>query len=174
MSEPFIAEVRIFACNFAPRNWAFCTGQILPIAQNTALFSLIGTIYGGDGRTTMGLPNLEGSVAMHAGNGPGLSQRRLGERGGSETTTLSQAQLASHGHALNASNGSGEDRKAVGESLARSIGGPLFGPPGGASLVAMASQSLPSFGGNQAHNNMMPYVALNFCIALAGIFPPRS
>ena len=102
MSEPFVAEIRIFAGNFAPRNWAFCNGQLLPISQNTALFSLIGTTYGGDGRTTTALPNLQGRAPMHAGRGPGLTDRRLGQKGGVETVTLSEAQMPNHTHTLQA------------------------------------------------------------------------
>lgn len=118
MSEPFIAEVRIVACNFAPRGWAFCDGQLLPIAQNTALFSLIGTIYGGDGRTTCALPNIQGRVVMGPGNGPGLTSRQVGETGGAETVTLNQAQIPSHSHsiqglALPASQSTPADRKSV-------------------------------------------------------------
>ncbi len=176
MSEPFIAEIRILPYNFAPRGWAFCDGQLLPIAQNTALFSLIGTIYGGDGRTTMALPNLQGRAAMHPGQGPGLTTRSLGESGGAESVTLTPNQMPAHTHALTASNEIGEDRSAVGEAVARSTGGALYGPlpTPPASLVAMAPESVPNVGGGTAHNNMMPYLTLNFCIALQGLYPSRA
>lgn len=173
MADPFVAEVRIFPFNFAPRGWAFCNGQLLPISQNTALFSLLGTTYGGDGRSTFALPNLQGRVPMHPGNGPGLSPRVLGEAGGSETVTLLASELPSHGHTLLASNETGEDRKAVGEAAARSTGGPLYGSSL-ANAVPLAPEAIRSDGGSQPHNNLMPYLTLNFCIALQGIFPPRG
>ena len=173
MSDPFVAEIRIFPFNFAPKGWAFCNGQLLPISQNTALFSLLGTNYGGDGRSTFGLPNLQGRAVMHPGQGPGLSPRSLGETGGSDTVTLLQSQMPSHTHALVASNEIGEDRKAAGEAAARSTGGPLYGPVP-ATPVALAVESVSVLGGSQPHNNLMPYLTLNFCIALQGVFPPRS
>lgn len=176
MSEPFIAEIRIFAGNFAPRNWAFCDGQLLPIAQNTALFSLIGTTYGGDGRTTTALPNLKGRAPMHPGRGPGLTPRRLGERGGGETVTLTEAQMPSHTHALNASSDATDEEgttspanAATGESEAANT---LYGAP--TNLGAMAGGILASAGGSQAHNNMQPFLTINFIIALVGLYPSRS
>jgi microcystin-dependent protein len=177
MSEPFIAEVRIFAGNFAPRGWAFCNGQLLPIAQNTALFSLIGTTYGGDGRTTTGLPNLKGRAPMHPGRGPGLSSRRLGERGGSETITLSGAQMPNHNHALRAS-GMAADEEGTGNPANATLGATdladaVYGPAGG-TLPSMAAGSLQNEGGSQAHNNMQPYLTLYFIIALVGTYPSRS
>lgn len=173
MADPFVAEIRIFPFNFAPKGWAFCNGQILPISQNTALFSLLGTTYGGDGRSTFALPNLQGAAAMHPGQGPGLSPRGLGETGGSKTVTLLPSEMPTHSHSLLASNETGEDRKAVGEAMARSTGGALYGPVP-ANPVALAPESLPAAGGSQPHNNMMPYLTLNFCIALQGIYPPRG
>lgn len=173
MSEPFIAEIRIFPFNFAPRGWAFCDGQVLPISQNTALFSLVGTTYGGDGRTTFGLPNLQGRAAMQPRQGPGLTPRDLGEAGGTETVTVAISQIPSHTHALSASNEIGEDRRAVGEALARSTGGPLYAPAG-TTPVALAPEALAPAGGGAPHNNLMPYLTLSFCIALQGIFPPRA
>lgn len=172
MSEPFIAEIRIFAGNFAPRGWAFCNGQLLPISQNTALFSLIGTTYGGDGRTTMALPDLQGRAPMHPGRGPGLSSRSLGESSGVETVTLTEAEVPNHTHAMNASPSPGEAPSAAGNALARGVGGSLYG--NAASLVDLASQALPSAGGGQAHNNMQPFLAMNFIIALVGLYPSRS
>ena len=172
MADPFVAEIRIYPFNFAPRGWAFCNGQLLPISQNTALFSLLGTTYGGDGRSNFALPNLQGCAAMQPRQGPGLSPRDLGETGGSETVTLIQSEIPVHSHALTASNEIGEDRKAVGEAMARSTGGALYGPVP-ASPVALAAEAVAPVGGNQPHNNLMPYLTLNFCIALQGVFPPR-
>lgn len=172
MSEPFIAEIRIFAGNFAPRGWAFCNGQLLPISQNTALFSLIGTTYGGDGRTTTALPNLQGRAAMHPGRGPGLTSRRLGQTGGTENETLTDAQMPQHNHGLMAVNDVGEDRPAVGRGFSRSTG--LLMYHSGGTEVAMANAALPVEGGSQPHNNLQPYLAINYIIALQGLYPSRS
>lgn len=174
MSEPFIAEIRIFAGNFAPRSWAFCNGQLLPISQNTALFSLIGTTYGGDGRTTTALPNLEGRAPMHPGRGPGLTSRRLGERSGVETVTLTEAQMPNHTHTLRAT---GFERASVptpsaDTSFAISSGGNAYSAA--TPNAFMADQMLPNAGGSQAHNNMQPYLAINFIIALQGLYPSRG
>ena len=172
MSEPFIAEIRIFAGNFAIRDWAFCNGQLLPIAQNTALFALIGTIYGGDGETTFGLPNLQGRAPMHAGNGPGLTQRRVGDNGGVSTVTLSQNQMPSHTHQLRASSET-EDPVPIaqGNAFARTSGPFVYQQDTTSNLVDMAPQTLPPAGSGQAHNNRQPHLVLNFLIALRGIFP---
>ena len=174
MSEPFLAQVQIFPYNFAPRGWAFCDGQLLPIAQNTALFALIGTIYGGDGRTTFGLPNLKGRAVVHPGNGPGLSPVNLGERGGVQKVTLSEAQMASHTHSLQVSPDPG-DLKAPSplRSLARSSGGFAYKATD-TNLVDLANEALLPIGGGGEHNNMQPLLGLNFCIALQGLFPSRS
>jgi microcystin-dependent protein len=173
MSEPFIAEIRIFAGNFAPRGWAFCGGQLLPIAQNTALFSIIGTTYGGDGRTTTGLPSLEGRAPMHPGSGPGLTTRRLGEVGGTEIETLSQAELANHSHDMKGTAESGDlNAPTSTRTLARSSGGFAYLPS--ASLVDLATEALPEAGGSQTHNNMQPFLAINFIIALVGLYPTRG
>lgn len=174
MSEPFIAEIRIFAGNFAPRGWAFCNGQLLPVSQNTALFSLIGTTYGGDGRTTTALPNLQGRAPMHPGSGPGLTARRLGQSGGVETGTLSEAQMPNHAHTMRAQSNDANSGVAVDNSLARTDGGLSYQSNSGANLVQFASEALPSTGGSQTHNNMQPYLALNFIIALVGLYPSRS
>lgn len=175
MSEPFIAEIRIFAGNFAPRGWAFCNGQLLPIAQNTALFSLIGTTYGGDGRTTTALPNLEGRAPMHPGRGPGLTSRRLGEKVGTETVTLTEAQIPSHSHTARADTNNGSTNvPATTTSLAGSGFDRLYQTDTTENLVDLASEALSSTGGGQAHDNMQPYLALSFIIALVGLYPSRS
>jgi microcystin-dependent protein len=174
MSEPFIAEIRIFAGNFAPRGWAFCNGQLLPVSQNTALFSLIGTTYGGDGRTTTALPNLEGRAPMHPGRGPGLTDKRLGERGGVEMVTLSEAQMPNHTHTLRALSDPADLFGPQNRSLARSRNGAAYQSDSSANLVDMASQSLPNTGGSQPHNNMQPFLTMNFIIALVGLYPSRS
>lgn len=174
MSEPFVAEIRIFAGNFAPRSWAFCDGQLLPITQNTALFSLIGTTYGGDGRTTTALPDLQGRVPMHPGRGPGLTSRRLGQRGGVETVALSESQMPNHNHALMGFTFPGNTGSPTSSrTFALSNGGPLYANTlgGGGDF---AEQALPSAGGGQAHNNMQPFIAVNFIIALQGLYPSRS
>jgi microcystin-dependent protein len=173
MSEPFIAEIRIFAGNFAPRNWAFCDGQLLQISQNTALFSLIGTIYGGDGRTTTALPNLQGRVPMHPGSGPGLTSRRLGERGGVETVTLSDAQIPNHRHTWQVQQDRGDSDDPTNRYLAES-GDNVYMDPPVAPFVPMAPQALPSAGGSQAHNNLHPFQVVNFIIALVGVYPSRG
>jgi microcystin-dependent protein len=171
--DPFVAEIRIFPFNFAPKGWAFCDGQIMPLSQNTALFSLLGTTYGGDGKSNFALPNLQGAAPMHPGQGPGLSLHDLGETGGSDTVTLLPSEIPVHTHSLMASNEIGEDRKAVGEAVARSTGGALYGAVP-ANPVTMSPQALAVAGGSLPHNNMMPYLTLNFCIALQGVFPPRG
>ena len=175
MSEPFLAEIRIFAGNFAPRGWAFCDGQLLPIAQNTALFSLIGTTYGGDGRSTTALPNLQGRAPMHPGRGPGLTSRRLGERGGVEMVTLTEAQMASHTHTLRAANvpfGTLQAPTAQ-RTLARSSGN-AWQTDTSSNLVQLNNQALPDAGGSQPHNNLQPLLAMTFIIALVGLYPSRS
>ena len=173
MADPFVAEIRIFPFNFPPKGWAFCDGQLLPLSQNTALFSLLGTTYGGNGKSNFALPDMQGNAPMHPGQGPGLSLHDLGEIGGSETVTLLQGQMPAHGHPWNVQAGElGEDRIPTGEALARSVGGNLYGAA--ANLVTMAPQLLAPAGGDQSHNNMMPYLTLSFCIALQGVFPPRG
>ncbi len=172
MADPFVAEIRIFPFNFAPKGWAFCNGQPLPISQNTALFSLLGTTYGGDGQSTFALPDLQGRAPMHPGQGPGLSLQLLGESSGSETETLLQSEMPAHSHALSTFNDVGEDRiPGPTEAMARSTGGSLYAAAG--ALVSLAPGALPPAGGSLPHNNLMPYLTLNFNIALQGVFPPR-
>jgi microcystin-dependent protein len=172
MADPFVAEIRIFPFNFAPKGWAWCDGQLMPLSQNTALFSLLGTTYGGNGKSNFALPDLQGRAPMHPGQGPGLSLHDLGETGGSETVTLLESEIPVHTHTLRAYNDVGEDRiPGPTESLARSTGGLLYGSPG---TTAMAFQALPPAGGSLPHNNMMPYLTCYFCIALQGVFPPRQ
>lgn len=177
MSEPFIAEIKIFAGNFAPRGWAFCNGQLLPVDQNTALFSLIGTTYGGDGRTTTGLPNLQGRAPMHPGSGPGLTRRRLGERGGFETTTLSATQLPSHTHGttgLPCSSRPGNSKSPVDHVPAGEAAEVTATYTNVAKDAQMGAQALSTAGGGQQHNNLQPYLALNYIIALQGMYPTRD
>ena len=173
MSDQFVAEIRIFPFNFAPRGWAFCNGQLLPISQNTALFSLLGTTYGGDGKSNFALPNMQGNAPMHPGQGPGLSLHDLGETGGSDTVALLASEMPLHSHSLMASLQSGEDPTAVGEVLGRSVGANLY-QTSTSGLVPLSVSALAPSGANLPHNIMQPYLTLNFCIALQGIFPARS
>jgi microcystin-dependent protein len=172
MTDPFVAEIRIFGFNFAPRGWAFCDGQILPISQNTALFSLLGTTYGGDGKSNFALPNLQGSVPLHAGQGPGLSLYDLGQMGGSETVTLLQSEVPTHTHALNASASEAGATAPGGQLLAAGAGIAEYAPPG--ATATLAPQMVEPVGGSQPHNNMQPSLTLSFCIALQGVYPPRT
>jgi len=171
MSDPFIAEIKIFAGNFAPRGFAFCNGQLLPIAQNTALFSIVGTTYGGDGRTTFGLPNLQNRLPMHPGNGPGLSQRRLGENGGSDTQTLSASQIPAHSHVAQAASTAPTTNSPAGAYPAVA---PVFEPGDSGNLVPMSADAMANTGGGGAHNNQQPFLNLNFVLALTGLFPSRN
>lgn len=171
MADPFVAEIRIFSFNFPPRGWAWCDGQILPISQNTALFSLLGTTYGGDGRSTFALPDLQGRAPMHPGQGPGLSLHDLGETGGSETVTLLQSEIPAHSHALNGVNDSGLQSTPGGAVSARAN---LYkSGPAANTLVNMSVNAIAPAGGSQPHNNMQPYLTMYFCIAMQGVFPPR-
>jgi microcystin-dependent protein len=173
MADPFVAEIRIFPFNFAPKGWAWCNGQLLPISQNTALFSLLGTTYGGDGKSTFALPNLEGSAPIHAGQGPGLSLYDLGQQGGTETVTLLQSEIPSHAHSLMANVTIATKSLATGNSFAKGSSMTPYLAPAGAPLVNMAPQAISPAGGDLPHNNMMPYLTLYFNIALQGVFPPR-
>lgn len=172
MADPFVAEIRIFPFNFAPKGWAFCQGQILPLSQNTALFSLLGTMYGGDGKSNFALPNLQNSIALHAGQGPGLSPYTQGETGGTETVALLTSEIPSHIHQAKCSTTDGNDYGPAGDFWAPDVtGNPQYGATGD---VTMAPDAVGAAGSSQPHNNMQPYLALNYCIALQGVFPPRS
>jgi microcystin-dependent protein len=171
--DPFVAEIRIFPFNFAPKGWAFCDGQLLPLSQNTALFSLLGTTYGGDGKSTFALPDLQGSSPMHPGQGPGLSPHDLGEIGGTPFVTLIETELPSHVHAVNATNGPANlQAPASDRVIGRANNNVFLDNP--ANLVLMAFQTLSLAGSSLPHNNMQPYLTLNFCIALQGVYPPRT
>ena len=173
--DPFVAEIRIFPFNFAPKGWAFCDGQLLPISQNTALFSLLGTTYGGDGKSNFALPDMQGNAAMHPGQGPGLSLHDLGETGGSETVTLLQSEMPGHVHNEMAAASVGNRSTPAGNSVSRVSGSTPFVPSSATPpLVAMSPNAIVPNGGNQPHNNMQPYLVLSFCIALQGVFPPRT
>jgi microcystin-dependent protein len=174
MSDQFLAEIRVFPFNFPPTGWAFCRGQLLPISQNTALFALLGTIYGGDGKSTFALPDMQDNAAMHPGQGQGLSLHDLGEMGGSETVTLLESEMPFHTHTLRAADPLDSGNLQVGAPdriLAKSGSGQAYGPA--ASLVTMAPQALSPAGGSLPHNNMQPYLTLSYCIALQGVFPQR-
>jgi len=174
MADPFVAEIRIFPFNFAPKGWAFCDGQILPLSQNTALFSLLGTTYGGDGKSNFALPNMQGNAPMHPGQGPGLSLHDLGETGGSETVSLLESEIPSHSHSLMAISGfQGSNNDPTAGVLAKGDAGLTPYAPSG-TLVMMSGSAIAPAGGDQPHNNMQPYLTLNFCIALQGVFPPRT
>ena len=172
--DPFVAEIRILGFNFAPKGWAFCDGQLMPISQNTALFSLLGTTYGGDGKSTFALPDMQGNAPMHPGQGPGLSLHDLGETGGSETVTLLESEIPSHAHALTADPNVAETPDPTINSLARGSSINAYQTNANANLVTMSDSAVAPAGGDQPHNNMMPYLTLNFCIALQGVYPPRT
>jgi len=175
VTDPFVAEIRIVGFNFPPTGWAFCNGQILPISQNTALFSLLGTTYGGNGSSTFALPNLQDSAPMHPGQGPGLSLRDLGETGGSQTVTLLATEMPLHTHGLNGSNDESEfdgNPSPTGRVGGTVEGGKeIYGTATG--LTPLSPNAVAAAGGSLPHNNMHPYLGLNFVIALQGIFPPR-
>ena len=174
MADPFVAEIRIFPFNFAPKGWAWCDGQLLPLSQNTALFSLLGTTYGGNGKNNFALPDLQGRAPMHPGQGPGLSLRDLGESDGSETVTLLESEIPSHSHILRAASDPGELPSPSGRSLSRSAEGSVYQSNSSSNLTNMAAHSLVPAGGDLPHNNMQPYLTFYFCIALQGVFPARS
>lgn len=174
MADPFVAEVRIFPFNFAPKGWAFCDGQLLPISQNTALFSLLGTTYGGDGKSTFALPDLQGRAAMHPGQGQGLSLRDLGEQGGSDTVTLLESEMPAHTHQVNALGVlSTTSSPSTQTALSRSVNGSAYADAT-SGFQTFAPEALSPAGGSLPHNNLQPYLTLNYCIALQGVFPPRT
>jgi microcystin-dependent protein len=175
VSAPFLAEIRMFGCTFAPRGWAFCDGQVLPISQNTALFSLLGTTYGGDGRSNFQLPNLDGCVPMFWGQAQSGTTYDIGEASGQATVTLTQAEVPQHTHALQANPRPADlDNPSPQNSLARSSPFIYKQPAGAATPQPLAPGTVGPAGGGLPHNNLMPYLTVNFCIALQGIFPPRS
>lgn len=179
MSDPFIAEVRMWTCDFAPRGWSFCNGQTIPISQNTALYSLIGTTYGGDGRVTCNLPDLTDRIPMHPGQGPGLKRRNLGEIIGAETVTLTEAQMPSHNHTVKgvAKKGSagiptyelymGQDNTSRAEKI-------FYLSTDGTTNTTLSPSAIGETGGDEPHNNSQPFLGVSFCIALEGLYPSRS
>jgi microcystin-dependent protein len=175
MADPFVAEIRIFPFNFAPKGWAFCDGQLLPLSQNTALFSLLGTTYGGDGKSNFALPDMQGNAPMHPGQGPGLSLHDLGETGGTQSVTLLESEMPLHPHTLMASvENATQGTLTNNVTLESSVKGSLYQSNVNANLVQMNFQALGPAGGSLPHNNMQPFLTLNFCIALQGVFPPRT
>jgi microcystin-dependent protein len=175
MADPFVAEIRIFPFNFAPKGWAWCDGQLLPLSQNTALFSLLGTTYGGNGKSNFALPDLQGRAPMHPGQGPGLSLHDLGESGGTETVTLLESEIPSHSHSMNASTQDGGDSHPQDNLLAQGIGiGQYIAVANQGQTTNLNPNALPPAGGDQPHNNMQPYLTFYFNIALQGVFPPRT
>jgi microcystin-dependent protein len=173
MADPFVAEIRMFPFNFAPKGWAFCDGQLLPLSQNTALFSLLGTVYGGDGKSTFALPDMQGNVPVHPGQGPGLSLYDLGQMGGSQSITLLTSEIPFHTHTLQGFATLGDlNEPQDGAVLTRAVNGAIYNPST-ASLVQFAPQTLAPAGESLPHNNMMSYLVVNFCIALQGVFPAR-
>ncbi len=171
MADPFVAEIRIFPFNFAPRGWAWCDGQLMPLSQNTALFSLLGTTYGGNGKSNFALPDLQGRAPMHPGQGPGLSLHDLGETGGTETVTLLESEIPAHNHFMNVSQADGISSAPAGEQLATGIGVGMYAAP--SALAAMSPNALAPVGGDQPHNNLQPFLTVYFCIALQGVYPSR-
>jgi microcystin-dependent protein len=174
MSEPFLAQINIFAFNFAPRGFAFCNGQLLAISQNAALFSLLGTTYGGNGTSNFALPNLQGLVPVHAGQGVGLSSYTLGETGGVPSVTLSLGQLPTHTHPVQCETGGGVDSPANAVWGGGGRGKPPAYSTTGTPTALLSGSALGSAGSGQAHNNQSPYLTLGFCIALQGVFPSRN
>jgi len=172
LSDQFVAEIRIFGSNFAPTGWALCNGQLLPISQNTALFSLLGTVYGGDGRTNFALPDLQGMAPMHPGQGPGLSDYSLGQNGGSDAVTLLSSEMPGHSHPVSTSNSDSTSQSPGGEQLAPGVGIAQYGAA--VALTNLAPEAIAPTGGGLPHNNLQPYLTLTFCIALQGVFPARS
>jgi len=175
MSDPFVAEIRVVGFNFAPTGWAQCNGQLLPISQNTALFALLGTVYGGDGKSTFALPNMQGSAPMHPGQGQGLSLRDLGEMGGSQSVTLINSEMPFHTHTMLSSGSPASTNIPINAPvIARSAGGNAYDtPPLDPTTAQMSFQTLTIAGGSLPHNNLMPFLTMNYIIAMQGVFPAR-
>lgn len=174
MSEPYVGEIRMFAGNFAPRGWSFCDGQLMAVSQNDALFSLLGTVYGGDGRTTFGLPDFRGRIPVHAGIGPGLSPRRLGAKGGEERVTLTPNQIPSHRHTAFATDANASSSSPANSVLAKNTSVDAYTNDTSVGLTPLNPNSIAATGGSLPHTNMGPSLAVNFIIALFGIYPSRS
>ena len=172
MSDQFLGEIRIVGFNFAPTGWATCDGQLLPLSQNTALFSLLGTYYGGDGKSTFALPNLQGSAPLGQGQGPGLAEYVIGQQGGSQTVTLLDSEIPAHGHALMAFTDPADLKLPATHALARSSNGPAYTPAANASTASPMAVGV--MGASSPHNNMQPYLTMLFVIAMQGIYPPRQ
>ncbi|TPW76863.1 phage tail protein [Schumannella sp. 10F1B-5-1] len=177
MDEPFVGEIIAVGFNFAPRGWALCNGQLMPIAQNTALFSLLGTTYGGDGRTTFALPNLQGVSPIGVGQGPGLTYRGQGEQSGSESVTLIASEMPAHSHTARGVAAAGDQSSAAGAGWAEARSGRAiergYAAPSAGATVTMSPTAIGIAGGSQPHSNLAPYLTLNFIIALQGVFPQR-
>ncbi len=172
MSEPFVGEIRMFAGTFAPRGWAFCDGQLLAVSQNDALFSLLGRTYGGDGINTFGLPDLQGRIPLHAGQGPSLSERRLGSKGGSEEVTLTSGQLPTHTHQPTANDDTNTNVDPAGRVTGHPVRNIYRAPPDNS--LSFNSAAITALGGGESHTNLMPFLCINFIIALFGIYPSRQ
>ena len=171
MSQPFLGEIRMFAGNFAPRGWAYCEGQLVAVSQNEALFSLFGTIYGGDGRTTFGLPDLRGRVPIHYGNGPGLTPRNIGTKLGTENETLTVNELPSHTHPFKGTDQLGDVANLSNNAPARSTAADVY--INEAPSANMSTEAVTSIGGGQSHTNLMPFLCIHFIVALTGVYPTR-
>ncbi|HEY2705906.1 MAG TPA: tail fiber protein [Candidatus Dormibacteraeota bacterium] len=174
MSNPYIGEIRLFGGTFAPQGWAFCEGQLLAIAENDALFTLIGTTYGGDGQTTFGLPDLRGRIPVHSGQGSGTSSRVLGQSAGAENVTLTLTQIPAHTHALQAGSGAASTTNPSGAVWAGGTVAQYSASAPDATMQQAPTQAIQSTGGTQPHDNLMPYVCVSFIISLFGIFPPQN
>lgn len=176
MSSPFLAEIRIWACNYAPYGWAFCDGQLVPLSQNTALFSLLGVNFGGDGKSNFGLPNLQGAAPIHWGTAQSGTQYDIGQTGGESEVTLHQQEVPSHTHSLQATpRPANLNMPSPQTALARSTPAEIYKQPAGAAAAQPPAPGVLTYSGsNLQHNNMMPYLTLNFCIALQGVYPPRA
>ena len=174
MSDPYVGEIRMFAGNFAPRGWAYCDGQLLSIPSNDALFSLLGTIYGGDGRTTFGLPDMRGRIPLHQGTGPGLTNRKIGAKSGQEDVTLTLNTLPAHNHAFQASVAPADSGYPAGQVIANTEPASVYNNAAPDTSTAMPATTVENTGANQPHTNIMPFQCVHFIIALIGVYPSRS